>query len=193
MRGLGQWTFDLRGEQSSLLAWLGAFFGFEVSLIEDRETGFPDDPESPGPTFVGTATLAEIAKWFGLSLSETRTRFRTNIEIDEAPPFWEDRLFGNAGETPLFSVGATRFQGINPCQRCNVPPRNPWTGANDPSFAKRFAEMRRRTLPSWANSTRFDHYYRVAVNTRVAGWYPGSTVRVGDEIVQHFSEDALSP
>lgn len=190
--GLAQRTFDLRSDRPTLHAWLGAFFGFEVSLIEDRDTGFPDDPESPGPTLIGTETLTEISRWFDLSVDETRTRFRTNIEIDEAPPFWEDRLFGSTGETPPFSVGATRFMGINPCQRCNVPPRNPWTGANDPTFAKRFAEMRRRTLPDWANSTRFDHYYRVAVNTRVADWRPGATVRVGDEIVQHLGADALS-
>ena len=111
-RGLGQRTFDLRSDRASLSDWLSAFFGFEVSLIEDRNIGFPDDPESPGPTLVGTATLAEISQWFDLTLNETRTRFRTNIEIDEAPPFWEDRLYTAAPtRTPLFSLGVDALSG----------------------------------------------------------------------------------
>ena len=183
-RGLGDRGFDMHSERSALCAWLSAFFGFAVSLIENRETGFPDDPDSPGPTIISTATLAEIGRWFDLPVAEVRARFRTNIEIEDVPPFWEDVLFGDADETPVFTIGATRFMGINPCQRCNVPPRNPRTGANDPTFAKRFAELRRRTLPAWSTRTRFNHFYRVAVNTRIDGWRPGASVRVGDELGQ---------
>lgn len=191
--GLGDGTFDIRADRQDLCHWLGAFFGFDVALAEDRDTGFPDDSLSPGPTVVSTATLIEISRWFDLALPEVRTRFRTNIEIDEVPPFWEDRLFGAVDPAPVFRVGDTSFRGINCCQRCNVPSRNPWTGENDPAFAKRFVTMRRSTLPAWSDRKRFDHYYRVAVNTRVENWRPSATVRVGDKVVEDLRGAPLSP
>ena len=191
-RGLGARSFDMRSEREALCTWLGTFFGFAVALVEDRATGFPDDPVSPGPTVISTATLAEIGRWFDLPVAEVRARFRTNIEIDDVPPFWEDGLFGEADEAPVFTVGAVRFKGVNPCQRCVVPARDPWTGTIDPAFAKRFAEMRRRTLPDRVIRARFDHFYRVAVNTRVDGWCPGATVRVGDEVARTASAAPVS-
>lgn len=173
-------AFDVQSERAALERWLTGFFGIPVSFREDSGAGFPDDTESPGPTLISTATLREVAGWFDLSLEQTRARFRSNLEIDAVPAFWEDRLYGPAGTTVRFSVGGVVFDGINPCQRCAVPPRDPVTGEGVPDFMKRFMELRKKTLPDWAEASRFNHFYRLAVNTRLAGT-PGK-LSVSDKI-----------
>ncbi len=149
------------------------------------DAGFPDDLESPGPTVVSTATLRTVAGWFaGLNEDEVRRRFRANLEIDaegnDLPPFWEDRLCGPAGQATRFRVGDVVFSGTNPCQRCIVPTRDAATGDAWPRFAKAFAQAREVSLPAWAERSRFDHFYRLAVNTRLAG--AGGRIRVGDAV-----------
>jgi uncharacterized protein len=70
---------------------------------------------------------------------------------------------------------------VNPCARCAVPSRHPDTGKiEDPAFAKNFAERRRESLPGWARASRFDHFYRLAVNTRIPVAQAGLTIAVGD-------------
>jgi len=174
-------AFDVHSEREALERWLTGFFGIPVSFREDSGAGFPDDTESPGPTVISTATLREVAAWFDLSLEQTRARFRSNLEIDGVPAFWEDRLYGPAGTTVRFSVGEVVFDGVNPCQRCAVPPRDPVTGEGVPDFMKRFMELRKQKLPEWAEASRFNHYYRLAVNTRPAEARPGR-LRVSDKI-----------
>ncbi|MFT3731910.1 MAG: MOSC N-terminal beta barrel domain-containing protein [Hyphomicrobium sp.] len=175
-------TFHIEDQRASLESWLSRYFGFSVSVRDNIEVGFPDDLNSPGPTLISSATLAEIGRWFQLPIESVRRRFRTNLEIDGVPPFWEDKLFGPAGTTVRFRIGGVQFDGINPCQRCSVPPRDALTGTNDPLFARRFAEMRERTLPPWSARDRFNHFYRVALNTRLAGDPNDRVLNVGDEI-----------
>src|SRR6266850_94947 len=50
-------------------------------------------------------------------------------------------------------------------------------------FQKRFSELRRAHLPSWSPSQRFDHFYRLATNTRVPPSESGKTLRVGDPVL----------
>jgi ferredoxin-NADP reductase/uncharacterized protein YcbX len=185
-------TFEVEREVSEIERWLREYFGTPVFFRRDEETGFPDDVDSPGPTVVSVATLEEIGRWFGLALDEVRRRFRTNIEIDGVPPFWEDRLFGAAGASIRFQMGEAVFEGVNPCQRCVVPARDPWTGVSDDTFVRRFAELRDRTLPQWSRRDRFNHFYRVAINTRPNRDQGGRFVRVGDEVTI-FDEPAKSP
>jgi len=110
-----------------------------------------------------------------------RLRFRTTLEIDGVPPFWEDQLFGPDKNILVpFRIGEVQFQGSNPCARCPVPPRNPHTGAEFTGFQKRFTEQRRATLSSWSPLERFDHYYRMSTNTRVAPSEAGKLLRVAD-------------
>ena len=71
---------------------------------------------------------------------------------------------------------------MNPCQRCVVPPRDPETGEGWPDFAQTFRARREETLPDWADRTRFNHFYRLAVNTRAPQSEAGKRVRVGDEV-----------
>ncbi len=174
--------FHIERERHPLEKWLGKYFGFPVTLRDDTGLGFPDDLESPGPTIISVGTLAEIGRWFSLSIDDVRKRFRTNIEIDGVPPFWEDRLFGPPGTSVRFRIGDVVFDGINPCQRCVVPPRDAETGINDDTFVRRFTDLRERTLPYWSTRERFNHFYRVAINTRLASTERGDVVRVGDEL-----------
>jgi ferredoxin-NADP reductase/uncharacterized protein YcbX len=179
---LGSKRFSIDEDAGALEGWLAAYFGFPVAFRKNSEGGFPDDTESPGPTIISVATLAEIGRWFGLPIDEVRRRFRSNIEIDGVPPFWEDRLFGAPGTTIRFRIGDVIFEGINPCQRCVVPPRDPLTGENDDTFVRRFTELRARTLPPWSTRERFNHFYRVAINTRPHGDQSGKSLRVGERV-----------
>jgi ferredoxin-NADP reductase/uncharacterized protein YcbX len=175
-------TFNIFSERAALEGWLTNFFEFPVSFRENVAAGFPDDTDSPGPTFISTGTLQAIADWFGLTLDQTRARFRTNLEVDGVPPFWEDRLYGLRGTTVRFRIGQVLLDGINPCQRCVVPARDSLTGKSLPDFAKRFVELRRKYLPEWAETSRFNHFYRVAINTKLVPDQPGAQLTIGDGV-----------
>jgi uncharacterized protein len=176
-------SFDIDHDRARLEDWLSEFFGFAVRLDENHAAGFPDDIDSPGPTIISTASLNEVASWFpGITADQMRVRIRANLEIGGVPPFWEDQLYGAAGTVLKFRIGEVEFDGINPCQRCVVPPRNPLTGEMYPEFAKIFARKREETLPSWAERSRFNHFYRLAINTKLPVSEGGKTAAVGDAI-----------
>jgi uncharacterized protein YcbX len=120
----------------------------------------------------------------GVTLDEARRRFRTTLEIDGVPAFWEDQLFGPEERSALrFRIGDVNFEGSNPCARCPVPPRNPSTGEIIPGFQKIFSDYRRAHLPAWSPEARFDDYYRFSTNTRVAPSESSRILRVGDPVV----------
>jgi uncharacterized protein len=176
-------TFALADDRTELGQYLTAFFGFAVRVIERPEGGFPDDTEAPGPTLISTATLETVAGWFpGLTLENARRRFRTNLEFSASEPFWEDRLFAADNTGVRFRLGEVVLAGTNPCQRCVVPTRDPTTGAIYPRFTPEFAARREQTLPAWAEASRFNHYYRLAINTRGVDCPSSARIRVGDEI-----------
>jgi len=174
--------FDLDVERVTLERWLTEFFGQPVRLLENPEAGFPDDTEASGPTVISSATLAEVAGWFPeLDEAETRRRFRANLEIDEVEPFWEERLYSDAGTEVRFRIGNVELVGTNPCQRCVVPTRSSETGERYDNFTSLFEARRYETLPYWATRSRFDHFYWLAVNTRPVA-RKGGAIRVGDEV-----------
>lgn len=176
-------SFNLDREIDSLENCLSEYFGFSVTIKQNIETGFPDDTLSPGPTIISTATLEAIASWYPhLDLEEVRLRFRTNIEISGVPAFWEDRLFAGAEDTVSFKIGDVHFMGVNPCQRCVVITRNSQTGEADPNFQKTFVMQRRETLPEWVDRSRFNHFYRLAINTRLPDSEAGKIICIGDEL-----------
>ncbi len=175
--------FHLDEQRQALEASLSDFFGFAVTLAQNSVTGFPDDTHSPGPTVVSTATLAEVASWFpGLNIDEMRRRIRANIEIDGVPPFWEDRLFSEQGDVVSFRVGDVCFYGVNPCQRCVVPTRDSYLGKAYPNFQKIFVKQRQATLPEWVTSSRFNHFFRLSVNTRLPASEAGKILQTGNEV-----------
>jgi uncharacterized protein YcbX len=171
-------------EQEPLNRWLSDFFEMPVKLISETTSGFPDDRKAFGPTITSESSLHTVTEWFpGIDLDSARRRFRSNLEIADVPPFWEDHLFGAPDELKPFQVGDVRFLGHNPCQRCVVPTRDPERGGVLANFQKSFMELRRRNLPAWSNSDRFNHYYRFAINTSVPPTEAGKIVRTGDTIL----------
>ena len=176
--------FNLIEQQDDLCSWLETYFGFSVEMGQNLELGFPDDTVSPGATIISTATLEAIASWYPeLSTEDIRQRFRANIEIAGVPAFWEDRLFATPEQTVKFQVGNVEFMGVNPCQRCIVVTRDPQTGKPYPKFQRTFIEQRKKTLPQGIERSRFNHFFRLAVNTRVPDTEAGKTITVGDAIV----------
>jgi len=176
-------VFHLDRERPEIAAAFSDFLGFPVQLQQNTVMGFPDDTDSPGATIISTATLTEVASWFsGISVDEMRRRMRANIEIDGVPAFWEDGLFAASGETVAFKVGDVQFLAINPCQRCVVPTRDSYSGEVYPNFQKIFGQKRQATLPMWVNTAQFNHFYRLAVNTRVPVAEAGKIIQLGNNI-----------
>ena len=184
-------TFRFPGEYESAAEWFSVFFEQQI-IVRYSPDGFPDDPIANGPTIVSTASLQVVADWFSLSperfpsinVESARQRFRASLEVDGVPAFWEDQLFGEDERSVVrFTIGELRLEGSNPCARCPVPPRDPWTGANLDGFQRHFTQQREAMLPPWSPRSRFDHFYRLSTNTRVASTEAGKIIRVGDPLI----------
>ena len=178
-------TFNLDCDRPSLIDWFSHFFEQPVILSQNIANGFPDDPEAWGATLISVASLETVASWYiepPLNLAQMRQRFRANLEIDGVAPFWEDALFLQAGKLVPFQIGDVQFLGTNPCQRCPVPTRDPLTGTVYPSFQKIFTQQREITLPANVERSRFNHFYRLAVNTRIPISEAGKVLKLGDAI-----------
>jgi len=161
-----------------------------VLLLERADGGFPDDREAPGPTLISTASLEEVARWFGFDLAESRRRFRANLEIGGCDAFWEDTLASPARENlpslidlppdlpadpyadlpplePLqFTIGEARFRATNVCRRCVVPTRDSRTGAVTVHFRDAFEARRARGMRPDVDAAAWRTLYRLALNTR---------------------------
>ena len=177
-------TFALPDEGDALAEWVGEYLGYAVDLVRDPAGGFPDDRAAHGPTIVSRATLEAVASWFDevADATEMRRRLRPNVILDDCPAFFEDRLFADHGEGVRVAVGDTELIGVNPCQRCVVPSRNPDTGDEIADFRETFVRKRRETLPAWTDGDRFDHDFRLMVNTVVEERAWGDAVAVGDAV-----------
>lgn len=189
-------TFPFPSGAEDAAEWFSVYFEQQL-IVRHSPEGFPDDTIANGPTIISTASLQAVSDWFpGLSVDSVRQRFRATLEIDAAnppanaastnghlPAFWEDQLYGEDERSVIrFRIGEVNFEGSNPCARCPVPARDPQTAADLVGFQKRFTDLRRETLPPWAPAARFDHFYRLAVNTRVAPTETGKLLRLGDPL-----------
>jgi len=178
-------TFDI--PSPALDAWLSEYFQEPVSVRAEPVGGHPDHRRRglTGPSVVSTATLREVASWFDpdeIDIDSIRRRFRANIEIDGVPPFWEDRLYADHGEAVSFRIADVRLAGVEPCERCVVPTRDPDTGRENDGFRERFIQKRRATRPDWLESDRFDHDFRLMVITDVPESERGKQIAVGDSV-----------
>jgi uncharacterized protein YcbX len=188
--------FPLEPGPAGPCGWLSEALGVEVLLVERAEGGFPDDRDAPGPTLVSTASLAEVARWFGLDLDECRRRFRANLEIGGCDAFWEDTLASPARpelgpgaglladlpadpyadlpppEPREFAIGAARFRATGVCRRCVVPTRDSRTGLPTEFFRDIFAARRRRSLRADVDAAAWGTFERLGINTRptAPGW-----------------------
>jgi uncharacterized protein YcbX len=177
-------TFAFPGDTAPASKWFSNFFEQPITVRYVPE-GFPDDAIANGPTIVSTASLLAVCGLFsGMEVDEARQRFRTTLEIEGVPAFWEDQLFGEEERSAVrFRIGEVNFEGSNPCARCPVPPCDPHTGEIIIGFQKLFSDYRRSHIPAWCPESRFDHYYRLATNTRVASAELGKVLRVGDPLL----------
>jgi uncharacterized protein YcbX len=188
--GLEPASFPLIPGPDGPCGWLADALGVELLLLERADGGFPDDRDAAGPTLVSTATLAEVARWFGFDLDEARRRFRANLEIGSCDPFWEDALASPARPElvpPLeelsaatladpyadlpppeprgFAIGGVAFKATNVCRRCVVPSRDSRTGLGTERVRDAFEARRRRGLPAGVDAADWGHFYRLGVNT----------------------------
>jgi uncharacterized protein len=188
-------SFHLVPGQGGPCEWLSEVFGIGVLLQERADGGFPDDRDASGPTLVSTATLAEVARWFGFDLAESRQRFRVNLEIGGCDAFWEDTLASPARpelqpdlppdlpvdpyadlpppEPQEFSLGESRFIATNVCRRCVVPTRDSRTGMVTEHFRDAFEARRSRGMRADVDAAAWGTLYRLGVNTLLGG-SPGS-------------------
>ena len=177
------YALDHSAQLAVLEARLSHYFGEPAHIERNTQGGFPDDPDASGPTIIAAASFTAAAAWYpGCNADDMRRRFRANLELDDCPAFWEDRLFGDPGVTVKFRVGDARWLGTNPCKRCVVPTRDPASGDELSGFQRTFVQQRKAALPAWANRARFDFYYRFATNTRAAAEAAGKIIRVGDDV-----------
>lgn len=176
-------TFAFPGNTEDAAEWFSVYFEQQI-IVRHSPSGYPDDSIANGPTIVCTASLQAVCELFpGMTLDDARKRFRTTLELDGVPAFWEDHLFGEEERSAVrFRIGEVNFEGSNPCARCPVPPRDPQTGAIIPGFQKQFSDYRRTHIPAWTPEARFDHYYRLATNTRVAPTESGKILRLNDPV-----------
>ncbi len=197
-------TFPLVPGGEGPCGWLSEALGESVLLEERTDGGFPDDRDAPGPTLVSTASLAEVARWFGFDLAESRRRFRANLEIGGCDAFWEDTLASPArpglapsfadlpGDLPAdpyaalpppepleFSIGEARFKATNVCRRCVVPSRDSQTAAVTAHFRDAFEARRGRGLRPDVDASGWNHLYRLAVNTACLD---AGSLAVGDPV-----------
>lgn len=176
-------VFCLEEDQGRIQEWFGQQLGQAVSFRRDSRGGFPDDEEASGPTLISTASLNAVSRWFGLETEECRRRFRANLEIEGLDPFEEDTLYGPPGRPRRFRIGDVELLGTNPCARCAVPSLDSRTGSlPDPAFARRFSTWRERSRWPDSEIAGYGHFYRLAVNTRVASSHGVRTLRVGDSL-----------
>ncbi|MGB8852792.1 MAG: MOSC N-terminal beta barrel domain-containing protein [Pirellulales bacterium] len=181
-------TFPLVPGPDGPCGWLSEAFATAVLLLERADGGFPDDREAPGPTLVSTASLEEVARWFGFDLAEARRRFRANLEIGGCDAFWEDTLASPARpdvpslfdlppdlladpyadlpplEPREFTIGAARFRATNVCRRCVVPSRNSRTGAVTTAFRDAYEARRARAMRPDVETAAWRTLYRLGVN-----------------------------
>jgi MOSC domain-containing protein len=185
-RQIAPQEFGFPGDAASAGEWFSGYFDRRV-LVKHAPEGMPDDTIRNGPMVISTASLQTVCDWFpGMSLEESRRRFRAPLEIGGVGAFWEDHLFGEHESNPVpFTIGAVQFHGTNPCPRCAVPARDSRSGVDLTGFQKRFTDLRRAQYPSWAAvPDRIRHFYHLGINTKVAPAESGKLLRVGD-VVQH--------
>src|SRR5260370_1841579 len=105
-------TFAFPSDTAAASKWFSEFFDQPITVRHSPE-GFPDDTIAYGPTIVSTASLQSVCELFpGLDLDEARQRFRTTLEIDGVPAFWEDQLFAEEEPSAVrFRISALELEG----------------------------------------------------------------------------------
>lgn len=175
---------DFERDKSELEEIFSDAIGYDVFIREDKNGGLLDDPKGSHLTVVSKATLATVSDWFGWKdLDEARLRFRANIELDDVPAFWEDRLFLPEKQPVACRIGEVDAVGRKPCPRCPVPARNPYSGIADTGFQKSFESLRRKHLPDWSALDAYPHGYYLATTIIIDHGQEGKSIRCGERVL----------
>jgi uncharacterized protein YcbX len=175
--------FDLREKNLALDKFLSNFFNTRVALIHGIHGELMDIPGASSATIVSEGSLKSLGKDFkNNTLDDLRHRFRANLEITGVSAFWEEQLFGPPGTAVRLTVGNVEMIGISPRARCNVPPRNPFTGETDKAFVKKMLQSRLESLPSNSRLKEYGSLYSLAVNSYIPETEKGKVIRLGDAI-----------
>jgi uncharacterized protein YcbX len=130
-------SFHLQEDRKEIDAWLSDFFNQQVSLLQNQEGKFMDDPDLGHVTVAGTASFNSVSSWFSITdPEEVRRRLRVTLEISGLDAFAEDGLFADKGRVVRFKIGDVNMLGMRPRERCVVPTRHPETAAGNPCVSE---------------------------------------------------------
>lgn len=181
--GSNKKSFVLDENNIELIEYLSTFFNTKVKLIRSTRGELMDLPHSSSLTIGSTSSLSILHKEFPeLTYENLKLRFRTNLEITNVDAFWEDQLFNIPGVGVHFKIGEIDFIGIKPCERCNVPPKDPFTGETDKSFAKKLMDVRKKNLPSDSKLLGYGNYHQLTTSVFLPENQEGRYLRVGDPV-----------
>ena len=197
-------SFPLRPGPTGPCPWLSRVAGVETFLEERPEGGFPLDPDAPGPVLASTASIEEVARWFGLPLDDVRGRLAVGVELAGAEPFWEDTLVyparrtpspvegaGDDGDDPWGAapppeprwvvIGSARLAAVGLRELGDDVALDPASGLPREHFREIFEAWRRRTARADVDTSHWTHRYHVAATT--VGDGKGGEIQVGDRCV----------
>lgn len=176
-------SFDLSENNQNLETFLSDFFSLNISLIKNDVGGLQDMPRTASFTVHTEASLLSLHQSFpDLVLEDFRMRFRSNIELTGTTPFWEEQLFGKPGHGVRFRIGDVEMIGISPRARCNVPPKDPYTGETDKTFVSKMLKSREESLPEHSDLPEYGNLYHFTVNTFLPDNQMHKKIRLGDSV-----------
>jgi uncharacterized protein YcbX len=152
-------------------------------LIKNEEGRLMDIPDESAATVVAYESMQHLADTLADSIDTLRLRFRANLEFSNVPPYWEERLANyDAKNGVAFRVGDVNMIGISLRARCNVPPRNPFTGETDKTFIKRMIKSREENVPTWSQIKKMESLYHLTVDTFIPDSETGKEIKIGDPV-----------
>ncbi|GEM_PF-635960 len=176
------YTFPLEVGHQELDQYLSDYFRSVVRLQIDTKGGFQDVPRIGSLSMYGESSLRSLQADLGRhDLDELRRRFRSNVEITDADPYWEDQLYLQPGIGVRCKIGDVEAIGVAPRVRCPVPPLDTRTSERDPSFVEDLIAHRRKhhkdKLLAYGKST-----YYFAVDLFLEQSEAGKSIKLGEEV-----------
>lgn len=181
-RGVDEKTvFNLNTETDKIESFLSLFFNNKVSFIKNENGRLMDIPDDSSVTVVAYETLQHLSDTLEDTLDTFRLRFRANLEISNVPAYWEEKLAVEESNIGVpFLIGDVKMIGKNLRARCNVPPRNPFTGDTDKTFIKRLIHSRQNNIPTWSHVQKLESLYHLSVDIFIPDTETGKQIQIGD-------------
>ena len=175
--------FHWHEDQIAVEQYLSDFFEMNVRLAYSDRGELMDMPDASSVTVLSSASLESfLPDMPGKTLEDLRLRFRANLEIEGIPAFGEEELCSEPGSGVRFQIGEVEMIGISPRARCNVPPRDPFTGETDKSFIKSMIQSRAATLPAGSRIPEYGSLYYLTVNVLIPDGQETKSLSVGDRV-----------